>query len=447
MISINVKHSYNINIEGRPSAEIRSLPKPKRVGLIPSATPFIKPKLFVKEGEKVQIGTPLYFDKRCPEVIFVSPGSGTISAIKYGERHRLDEIVIDLDEEETYEKLRKVDAKELSAISRKDMADALVQGGLWPLLEEFPFRNIPNPEKIPPAIYVSIDNDEPFQPQTDVYLKDNIAAFKHGIEALRKLADGSLIIAVSEKSTAPEEIRAMATHRVSGAYPANDPGVVLYHNKKSPQENHSWGIRGNNVVLIGQLLLSGRYPTERMIVLGGPSIEKRMHYKVRLGAAVADVLGDYKADIPVRFISGGILTGRKVSFDSFLALKETALHVLPEGDKEELLPFLKPGLAKPSYSRTFLSALIRNVPLVNTTGLHGGERACIMCGHCPKVCPVDLLPQYIMKSLNAGDIEDAVQHGFLDCVECGLCSYVCPSKIDLENIIKEGKAKLAKEVI
>jgi Na+-transporting NADH:ubiquinone oxidoreductase subunit A len=70
---------------------------------------------------------------------------------------------------------------------------------------------------------------------------------------------------------------------------------------------------------------------------------------------------------------------------------------------------------------------------------HGEERACVNCGYCTDVCPVDILPQFTYKSILADEIEEALAHGLLDCVECGLCSYVCPSKIELFDVLKNTK--------
>ena len=71
--------------------------------------------------------------------------------------------------------------------------------------------------------------------------------------------------------------------------------------------------------------------------------------------------------------------------------------------------------------------------------LHGEERACVNCGLCDKKCPVDLFPQFIMKAVHAGEMEEGIELGMLDCTLCGLCSYVCPSKIDLVQLFSMAK--------
>ena len=77
--------------------------------------------------------------------------------------------------------------------------------------------------------------------------------------------------------------------------------------------------------------------------------------------------------------------------------------------------------------------------------VHGSDRACIACGYCTQVCPVDILPQFTYKAILAGEVEESLEHGLLDCVECGLCSYVCPSKIELFETLKNAKADFYKE--
>jgi len=99
---------------------------------------------------------------------------------------------------------------------------------------------------------------------------------------------------------------------------------------------------------------------------------------------------------------------------------------------------------KPSHSRAFLS-VFNKTPFVPDTGRHGEERACINCGSCTGVCPVDILPQFTVKTILAGEVEESLAHGLLDCVECGLCTYVCPSKIELNSILQKAKKSYYKE--
>jgi Na+-transporting NADH:ubiquinone oxidoreductase subunit A len=79
-------------------------------------------------------------------------------------------------------------------------------------------------------------------------------------------------------------------------------------------------------------------------------------------------------------------------------------------------------------------------------GQHGEVRACVNCGTCARICPVDILPQFTMKCLVADEVEEALAHGLLDCAECGLCTYACPSKIQLREVFPAAKAQYYKEI-
>ena len=59
---------------------------------------------------------------------------------------------------------------------------------------------------------------------------------------------------------------------------------------------------------------------------------------------------------------------------------------------------------------------------------------------------MDILPQFTLKCILAGEVEEALAHGLLDCVSCGLCTYVCPSKIDLRASLQQARDDYYKEI-
>lgn len=447
MKKINVKNTYDIQLSGKPSLNLKELSLSKKVAVLPSSIDLIKPKLLVKQGDKVKIGSKLFFDKLNPSVYFLSPGSGVVSEIVYGPKRRIDEVIIELDAVESYEELSSFTLDQLQKASREDIVGALTQGGLWPCFKSFPFKQIPKTDTAPPSIYVSIDNDEPFMPSSSVLLKDKKDAFLFGLEILKKLT-GQVVVTVAEKN---EEIKSLLgsaiTHEVSGAYPANNPGVVLYYNKTSADENSAWAIQCQDVLRIASLFKTGQYPIEKTIVLAGELVKDRCHIKTREGVPVSLVLGSFSELEPTRYIAGGIFTGRKTTKDSYIGFSDQALHVIREGKAPEMLTFFRPGFDKPTFSKTYLSSLLSKQEWVMTTSLNGGYRSCISCSECPKVCPVGIYPQLVMKSIYAKDIETTLSLGLLDCADCGLCTYVCPSKIELDSIFRDEKNRLAKEVM
>ena len=100
-----------------------------------------------------------------------------------------------------------------------------------------------------------------------------------------------------------------------------------------------------------------------------------------------------------------------------------------------------PGFKAGSKSRTFMAALLNRKTLVRKhTGLHGGERAFIATGIYRDVLPMDIYPDFLMKSILAEDIPLMEGLGIHEIAEedVALCEYICPSKIEWQDITRRG---------
>lgn len=442
MITVRGAVGLRFNISGKTSRETVRLEKPEYVGSVPFKLPFVKPKLLVNIEDHVNIGSPLFHDKKNQDIRFLSPGGGVVSDIAYGPRRVIEKISIRLDDQEASERFDQLSDADLKTIHRNDLIHLLLKGGVWPFIRELPFRGIADPTETPPAIWVSLDTCEPFLPSPDIYLSGQKDHFDFGLRVLEKLAGQVHIGAFRNDFDGGIPV----THNHARQYPYGDPGVLLYHTKQSASENRCWYITGQDLILVGAHLSSGAYPVERIVSVGGgmADTEDRKHCVARMGMPIADLAPHSSPREHARFIAGGLFRGYAVPQDSFLGLYDTALTVIDSGDREEFLGFLRPGFNKPSFSRTFLSS-IHTRALDMDSGIHGEVRACVNCGACAKICPVDILPQFTFKCLVANEIEEALGHGLLDCVECGLCSYVCPSKIELSGAFRQAKQDYRKE--
>ena len=70
------------------------------------------------------------------------------------------------------------------------------------------------------------------------------------------------------------------------------------------------------------------------------------------------------------------------------------------------------------------------------------EHACVRCGKCIDVCPMSLMPNYIVDACQKGDLAKAQMWGALDCFECGCCSYTCPAFIPHVSYVRKAKAEI-----
>ena len=71
---------------------------------------------------------------------------------------------------------------------------------------------------------------------------------------------------------------------------------------------------------------------------------------------------------------------------------------------------------------------------------HSTPVACIKCGRCVDVCPMELKPLNFAKFADAEDWEKVKAENVMDCMECRCCEAICSSKIQLLNKIRAGKA-------
>lgn len=73
------------------------------------------------------------------------------------------------------------------------------------------------------------------------------------------------------------------------------------------------------------------------------------------------------------------------------------------------------------------------------------ETACLRCGRCVDVCPLNLVPTRIALASRARKYDLANAWNMNVCMECGSCAYVCPARIPLVQLIRTGKVMAKKE--
>ncbi|MBI9091949.1 MAG: 4Fe-4S dicluster domain-containing protein [Desulfobacterium sp.] len=439
--------TFQSKINGVPQGQATLLERPKTVALVPGASPFVKLKLLVGENDTVSVGTPLLQDKRDPKVLFLSPGGGRVAAIRRGARRVVQEVVIDLADDGAHEpalSFAPISPKALKAMSRMEVVNVLKLRGIWPLIRQFPFMDIPQESNGFPMAVVSLHSGERFNPVPSLFLKDQQAAFLHGLTVLQNLAD-RVVVTAPRSAMAPLKALGLAeqvTHVVQDAYPAGDPGVILYQIRKSAAENASCTMDPQELIAMGHLLSTGNVQCRRIYAVSGTPTRPASHYQTRTGTPVSHLVGPLKQGKGI--VTGGVFTGTITSGDAHMGMGITTATVLDGVDTDAFFGFAWPGRRLLSESRTFLSCLESGSLGMDVT-LHGEERACINCGWCDKKCPVDLLPQFIMKAASTGEMEEPLALGLLDCTGCGLCTFVCPSKIDLAGILALSKQTCYRE--
>ena len=73
------------------------------------------------------------------------------------------------------------------------------------------------------------------------------------------------------------------------------------------------------------------------------------------------------------------------------------------------------------------------------------ETACLRCGRCVDVCPMNLVPARLGLAARHRDLAMAERYKIRACMECGCCAYACPAGIPLVQLIRVGKAVIMAE--
>jgi Na+-transporting NADH:ubiquinone oxidoreductase subunit A len=444
--TIRLRKGLNIKLKGSAKLELESLPVPGKVALKPTDFAGLTPKLMVKADAAIKAGEPLFYDKYHPEIIFTAPLGGKILSINRGERRRVLEVVIETNVKAGSIEFLKADPNSLSG---EEIKDKILKSGLWPFIKKRPYGIIANPTEKPKSIYISTFDTAPLAPDYSFILKDQMATFQTGVNALAKLTDGKVNLGVNEDSVF-SSIKNVAVNQFSGPHPAGNVGIQIHHTAPLNKGDVVWTINPQDVIFIGRLFETGKVDFTKILALTGSEVQEPKYYKSVLGSPVELITEDklISTDYKKRIISGNVLTGTKVKPQNYLGYYDSQVTVIPEGDELELFGWADPGFGKFSASKTFFGKLFPKKEYVLSANLHGGDRAFVVSGQYEKLLPMDVLPVQLLKAVLVNDIDKMEQLGIYEVIEedLALCEYACTSKIKVQNIIRTGINTMIKEL-
>jgi len=447
MMKMEFSGGYNLRLAGKPEKTVEKLlDVPGEIAVNAQEIPGLRPQVLVKEGDRVKCGDVLFRHKGDSRIVFTSPMDGKVSEVRRGHRRALIEVVIQPNKAQKFGSFGSLD---IDKIVEDQVIQHLLQTGAWPYLRSFPFHQMADPETRPRDIYVTTLETEPHCPDLNFVLKGKEDQVARGVRLLKKLTRGRVFLGLARTDEAYpealEQIEEASLIRTDAVYPAGSPHVQSYHMSPLKKNEVNWYINAQDLVAIVNLFETGKLDPIRVISVGGSQCIRPRYVETYAGSSITTLTQGDVQDGPKRYISGGVFKGFTVQETGFIGFYSHALQIIPEGLEREFLRFVWPGLDRYSFSRVFLSSVFSKPEYDISTSCQGEERACIQCSHCEDVCPTQILPQFLFKSVLAEDYDQCEELGILDCVECGLCTYVCPSKIEVEQIIKGGLDTIMKE--
>ncbi len=442
--TIRINRGLDLPLSGKPDARIDDGAPVARVALLGRDYPGLKPAMLVEEGEMVALAQPLFSDKKNPAVLFTSPGSGRVAAIRRGERRAFISIEIELDGDD---ELR----FPVSGLpdSGGDIEKLLLVSGLWTSLRTRPFSKTPLPGTSPAAIFVTAMDTNPLAADPALIIGQRQESFQTGLHALRLLTTGKVYLCCGEGVAIPSGA-GITTVSFSGPHPSGLPGSHIHLLEPVDLQHQVWQVGYQDVIAIGSLLLTGRIMTERIVALSGPAVMRPRLLRTRLGADLSALAAGELSGGETRIISGSVLSGHAALGDlAFLGRYHVQVSAVPEDRERRFLDWLMPGFGKHSVKRLFAASLLPGSRPSFSTSNHGSLRAMVPIGAYEKVMPLDLKITWLLRSLLAGDLEMARNLGCLELDEedLALCSYVCPGKIDYGHHLRQVLNRIEEEEI
>lgn len=444
---IKLRKGLDINLKGKAAAEVVAVKEPGFYALCPDDFTGVTPKVVVKEQEYVMAGGPLFIDKNHPEVQFVSPVSGVVTSVERGARRKVLSITVEAAQEQDYEEFGKEDVSKMDAVSVKA---ALLKSGMFAFIKQRPYDIVADPTVAPRAIFVSAFDTNPLAPDFELALKGEEANFQTGLDALAKIAKTYLSISVNQKAAALTQAKNVTLTVFDGPHPAGNVGVQINSIAPINKGETVWTIDPQAVIFIGRLFNTGHVDLTRLVAVTGSEVKKPSYCKLKVGALLTNVFaGNVSTDKNLRYISGNVLTGKQITANGFLGAFHSQVTVIPEGDDvHEMLGWIMPRFDQFSTSHSYFSWLMGKKEYTLDARVKGGERHMIMSNEYDRVLPMDIMPEYLIKAIIAGDIDRMEALGIYEVApeDFALCEFVCSSKMELQRIVREGLDMLRREM-
>jgi electron transport complex protein RnfC len=166
----------------------------------------------------------------------------------------------------------------------------------------------------------------------------------------------------------------------------------------------------STVSFVSKYLKTGMPLISRRLTLDGNALKKNAgNYNVLVGTRVSELLAYCEADKPEKVLYGGPMMG--------ICIYDTDQPVI-------------------KVNNAILA--LKDVKEPKTT-------ACIRCGCCVSVCPMNLMPLMLEAAYKKKDVAELNKLKLMLCMNCGCCSYICPANRPLAEVNQLAKGLLMKK--
>ncbi|MDA9992731.1 Na(+)-translocating NADH-quinone reductase subunit A [Flavobacteriaceae bacterium] len=444
---IRIKKGLDIKLVGEATLTTNKLPVKGMFALKPQDFHGIIPKLIAKEGAEVKAGESIFYSKSDDRILFPSPVSGKVTEIIRGAKRKIISIKIAADGKQSFKDFGKQDADKMSA---EEVKNHLLSSGCWPFVKQRPFDIIANPSQSPKAIFISAYASSPLAANYDYTLAGKEQELQAALTAISKLTTGSVHVSVGKDSNSPfSDLKNIQLHSVSGPHPVGNVSTQISQIDPLNKGEVVWVINPHDLLVIGELLLTGNFNFSRTLALTGSQFENPSYVSVVAGASISDVVAKNINTDNTRIISGNVLSGTQVSKDDFLGYYDNQITAIPEGDDYEFFGWNKPVFNKISPSRALtFSWLTPKKKYDLNTNTNGEHRAFVVTGSYENVFPLDIFPLQFLKACMYQDLDEMENLGGYEVApeDFALTEFICVSKQPHQKIVREGLDLMKEEL-
>ena len=444
---ISIKKGLDISLVGDAKQVTTQILAGGVYAIRPSDFHGITVKLVAKEGSEVKAGDTLFYSKSDERILFPSPVSGKVTDVIRGERRRVLAIII---AGNTTQEYKDFGVKDVDKMSPEEVKNHLLSSGCWPFVKQRPYDVIANPNQSPKAIFISAYDSAPLAADLDYTLKGKELELQLALTAVGKLSEGKVHVSVGENTNSPfSNLEGIELHKVSGPHPVGNVGTQISQIDPINKGEVIWVVSPQDLLVIGELLLSGKLNVTRTIALTGSKFNKPKYVTAIAGAQINGLVENNLENNNTRIISGNVLSGNHIKEEDFIGYYDNQITAIPEGDDYEFFGWNKPIFNKVSTSRALtFSWLTPKKKYDLNTNTNGEHRAFVITGSYEKVFPLDIYPMQLLKACMYKDLDEMEALGAYEVApeDFALTEFICVSKQPHQKIIREGLDLMREEL-